>query len=74
MSGSKTVRLPQMAWYGDTELEIDFPESWGVTVCRMHGQDAAALSEDGIRKAFRNPIGTRTIKELARGKREVDTL
>jgi nickel-dependent lactate racemase len=74
MSGSKTVRLPQMAWYGDTELEIDFPESWDVTVCRMHGQDAAALSEDGIRKAFRNPIGTKTIKELAKGKREVAIL
>jgi nickel-dependent lactate racemase len=63
-----------MAWYGDTELEIDFPESWDVTVCRMHGQDAAALSEDGIRKAFRNPIGTKTIKELAKGKREVAIL
>jgi nickel-dependent lactate racemase len=74
MSGSKTVRLPQMAWYGDTELEIDFPESWDVTVCKMNGQDAPALSEGGIRKAFRNPIGTKTIKELAKGKREVAIL
>lgn len=74
MSGSNTVQLPQMAWYGDTELEIDFPESWDVTVCRMHGQEASPLGEDGIRKAFANPIGTRTIKELARGKREVAIL
>ena len=74
MSGSKTVRLPQMAWYGDTELEIDFPESWDVTVCTMNGQDAPALSEGGIRKAFRNPIGTKTIRELAKGKREVAIL
>ena len=74
MSGSKIVWLPQMAWYGDTGLEIDFPESWNVTVCRMHGQDASPLSEDGIRKAFRNPIGTKTIKEMAKGKREIAIL
>ena len=71
MNKSKVIRLPQMEWYGDTELEIDFPDSWDVTVCRMHGHDASPLSEDGIRKAFANPIGTRTIKELAKGKKEV---
>lgn len=71
MNKSKVIRLPQMEWYGDTELEIDFPGSWDVTVCHMHGHDASLLSEDGIRKAFANPIGTRTIKELAKGKKEV---
>jgi nickel-dependent lactate racemase len=71
MSRSDTIRLPQMEWYGDTELEIDFPDSWDVTVCHMHGHNASPLGEDGIRKAFGNPIGTRTIKELAKGKKEV---
>jgi len=71
MSRSKTVQIPQLAWYGDTEIEIDFPDSWDVTVCRMHGHDTPPLSEDGIRQAFCNPIGTKTIKELAKGKKEV---
>jgi len=71
MNKSKVIRLPQMEWYGDTELEIDFPDSWDVTVCRMHGHDASPLSEDGIRKAFANPIGTRTIRKLAKGGKEV---
>jgi len=71
MNKSKVIRLPQMEWYGDTELEIDFPGSWDVTVCHMHGHGASLLSEDGIRKAFANPIGTGTIKELAKGKKEV---
>lgn len=71
MNKSNMVRLPQMPWYGDTQLEIDFPNSWDVTVCHMHGENASPLSEDGIRKAFANPIGTRTIKELAKGKKEV---
>ncbi|MBN2185949.1 MAG: DUF2088 domain-containing protein [Dehalococcoidia bacterium] len=74
MSNSKLVRLPQMEWYGDTELEIDFPDSWEVTICYMHGHDAPTLSEGEIRKAFRNPIGTKTIEELARGKKEVAIL
>ena len=71
MNRSDTIRLPQMEWYGDTELEIDFPDSWEVMVCHMHGHNAFPLSEDGIRKAFDNPIGTMTIRELAKGKKEV---
>jgi len=71
MSRSKTIRLPQMEWYGDTELEIDFPDSWEVKECRMHGHAAPPLSDAGFRKALANPIGTKTIKELAKGKKEV---
>lgn len=71
---SHRISLPQMEWYGDTQLEIDFPESWDVTECRMQGHDAPALSDGGIRKAFQNPIGTGTIRELARGKSQVAIL
>lgn len=70
MRRSNTVQLPQMAWYGDTGLEIEFPDSWDVTVCHMHGHDAPALSEDGMREAFRNPTGTTTISEMAKGRKE----
>jgi nickel-dependent lactate racemase len=65
------VKLPQCPWYGDTEFEIDFPTSWEVVVCQMAGWDAPKLSEEGIQSAFRNPIGTPRIKELARNKKEV---
>jgi len=68
------VALPVLAWYGDKELELEFPASWDVTVCRMKGHDARPLSDDGIRKAFANPIGTGTIRELARGRKEVAIL
>ncbi|MCK9357325.1 MAG: lactate racemase domain-containing protein [Dehalococcoidia bacterium] len=71
MKSSRTVQLPQMAWYGDTPIDIDFPDSWDVTVCRAGGQSAPALDDAGIRSAFANPIGTKTIRELARGKKEV---
>ena len=71
MTNSITVSLPEMAWYGDTIRDFDFPASWDVTVCHMKGHDAAPLDDAGIRKALANPIGTPTIKELAKGKKEV---
>ncbi len=74
MSNSAIVRLPQLAWYGDNTIEIDFPSSWDVTVCRSGGEEAAALDGDAFRKAFANPIGTSTIRELARGKKRVAIL
>ena len=74
MSEAKTVRLPQLAWYGDTDLDIDLPDSWDVTVCRMRGHDAPPLDDAGFRKAFANPIGTKTLREMAQGKKEVAVL
>jgi nickel-dependent lactate racemase len=68
------VRLPQLAWYENTELEIDFPPSWEVSVCYMKGHRRRALGEKGFREAFAKPIGTKPIRKLARGKKEVAIL
>ena len=69
-----TIRLPQMAWYGDETIEIDFPASWDVRVCKTRGHGAPRLSEEGMRQAFANPIGAKTIREAARGKQRVAIL
>ncbi|MFC1933770.1 nickel-dependent lactate racemase [Chloroflexota bacterium] len=71
MNKFNTVRLPQLAWFGDTELELQFPKSWDVHVCYMQGYSAPALSEEQLRQAFANPIGTPRIRDLAKGKNEV---
>ena len=65
------VNVPQFPWYGDTQLELDFPSSWEVVICQMAGQDAPKLSEEEIQGAFLNPIGTPRIAQLARDKKEV---
>ena len=65
------IKVPQFPWYGDTELELDFPDSWEVIVPQMAGKDAPKLSDKEIREAFLNPIGTPRIAELARNKKEV---
>ena len=64
------VSVPQFPWYGDTELELDFPSSWEVITCQMAGWDAPKLSEEGIQAAFLNPIGTPRIAQLARNKKD----
>ncbi len=71
MSNTNKVTLPILAWYGDTELDVDFPESWDVSVCRHRGDGTPALDDAGFREAFANPIGTAPIREGAKGKKEV---
>jgi hypothetical protein len=68
---TNTVSVRQLAWYENDELELQFPESWQVTVCYMKGHDRPRLSEEGFRQAFADPIGTKPLRELARGKSEV---
>ena len=65
------VKVPQFPWYGDTELELNFPDSWVVIVPRMAGENAVKLSDQQIREALQNPIGSCRLAELARGRKEV---
>ncbi|MFH0914223.1 MAG: lactate racemase domain-containing protein [Chloroflexota bacterium] len=65
------IKLPQRAWYQDDEVEISFPASWEVQVLRMRGHDAPAVTGAQIAKSLQNPIGTKPLRELARGKKEV---
>jgi nickel-dependent lactate racemase len=69
-----TVRVPELAWYGNGELELDFPASWQVSVCQMRGHDRPRLGDAAIRGAFSRPFGASTISELARDRRQVAIL
>jgi nickel-dependent lactate racemase len=70
MVGKKPV-VPTKAWHGDDPLELQFPESWDVISCEMNGHHAKKLDEADMRRAFANPIGTKTIAELAKDRTEV---
>ncbi len=65
------VKVPQFPWYGDTELELEFPDSWEVIVPRMPGEKAPKLTDRQIRDALRKPIGTPCLAEMAKGKKDV---
>jgi nickel-dependent lactate racemase len=63
--------VPQLFWYDNSELELDFPDSWDVHFLPPKGHDRPKLTPQQIEQAFANPIGTQRIRDLARGKKEV---
>ncbi|MBI4294878.1 MAG: DUF2088 domain-containing protein [Chloroflexi bacterium] len=71
MTGINNVAVPQLAWYGDSEMDLQFPASWQVTACRMRGHDGCGLRAEELEAALAKPLGTRPIADLARGKRDV---
>jgi len=60
-------KVPWAAWYGDMDQILEFPDSWDVQIFKMN--DAEEISREEIEKAINNPIGTRTIQEIARNKK-----
>ncbi len=68
---SKRVRMHVNAFFGDDEIELCFPENWDVKECLMAGHNAPPLSDEAMRQALRNPIGTPRLRELAHGKKKV---
>jgi nickel-dependent lactate racemase len=68
------IKIPQLLWYGNTELELSFPQDWSIFFCPMKGGERKKLSSGEMAKTFLNPIGSKPIEELARGKKEVAIL
>lgn len=58
------INIPWHSWYGDHDLELDFPERWQVRA--YWPTDAPDMDEAAIEAALDAPIGTPTIEELAR--------
>jgi nickel-dependent lactate racemase len=65
------IKIPQLLWYENTEMELNFPPSWTVFFCPMRGGERRRLTPEQREEAFLNPIGSKSIRELAKGKREV---
>jgi nickel-dependent lactate racemase len=63
---AQTFNIPWAAWYGDKELQLKFPDTWEVNVFNM--EDTPELSQEDIKQALNNPIGTPSIQEIAKGK------
>ena len=68
---AQTVRILTKAWYGDEEMELQFPETWEVQECRMAGHDMPPLTNERIHDALKHPLGTKPLHEMANGKKQV---
>ncbi len=64
---NNTATVLSGAWYRDNELTLNFPIGWEVEI--LNPTDAPALSDAQIEQAFTEPIGTKRIAELAKGKK-----
>ena len=53
------------------EERIDFPDGWDVHVQDMAGHSLPVLSSDQIAAQCSTPIGTKSLRELAQGKKTV---
>ncbi len=63
----QTIHIPWASWYGDTSFELSFPDTWRVEEAGPRsGED---IGEEGIWRAFREPIGSQRIRDLAQGRR-----
>ena len=70
MTRMQTVRVPKLAFFGDSELELTLPESWEVQVRAMPGADLPSLDDEAIREGFEHPIGAPRLRVLAAERRE----
>ena len=63
----QNVTLLTGAWYNEREITIGFPDDWRLQVVRF--QDRPIATDETIHAAFRSPVGTQRIAELARGRK-----
>ncbi|MCX8189486.1 MAG: nickel-dependent lactate racemase, partial [Nitrososphaeria archaeon] len=67
----KKFEVPALAWYGQKMQELQFPEEWQVSFLPMIGYSKPLVRREEIVRALREPIGTKPLKKLAEGKKDV---
>jgi len=65
----KDIKVPWAAWREPEFLGLNFPDSWDITVCHMNDTDE--IGNEEIKNSILNPIGTKSLAELAEGKKNV---
>ena len=67
----QVVTVPQLPMDGPKDLVLRLPEHWEVSIQNMNGWNRPAVTMDDVLRALRNPLGTKPLRELAKGKNEV---
>jgi nickel-dependent lactate racemase len=65
----KTFKIPWAAWREPEFLEMSFPDSWDLSLCKMNG--GPEIDDNKIKESILNPINTSKLSELAKGKENV---
>jgi lactate racemase len=67
----QTVKVPQLAWDGPRDLDLELPDGWQVQMCYMAGYNRLELKPEDILAVLKNPEAVLPLCELAKGKRRV---
>jgi nickel-dependent lactate racemase len=71
-TGSRnSVVIPTHEFAGNIDERLDFPADWQIDVIEMAGHNASELTDQQIAAALAQPVGTKTLRELAAGKQRV---
>jgi len=63
------LKVPANEWYGDTPIELEFPDGWVVHEQRMAGHDAPPLSPKNVAERLQHPVGSSLLSTLAKRKK-----
>jgi nickel-dependent lactate racemase len=67
----QNVALRTHEWFGDKIEEFPFPAEWRVSVQHMKGHQTPPLDAAAVQQSILNPIGTKSLREIAAGKTTV---
>lgn len=59
------ITVPNLQWYGDEPITLEFPVIWDVKKCNMACENQPGLAAEQIRAAIERPLGTKSLAELA---------
>ncbi|MFA6470732.1 MAG: lactate racemase domain-containing protein [Candidatus Latescibacterota bacterium] len=65
----QSISLTTHEWYGDIDERLDLPKEWKVETLHNGTLSQPQLTIDEMRKAIRNPIGTKPLRDIAAGKK-----
>ncbi len=60
--------------YGKSGIEVSLDPSWNTTIFRPSKQDVIEDSNNAIRNAIKNPIGTPSLKKIVKSKKEIKSV
>ena len=66
-----SVKVPGQPWHKDKPMTLEFPGDWSVKRCLMACEGVEKMSKAQIKKAIKNPVGTKTLRKLAKDRKEV---
>jgi len=59
------ITVPDLQWYGDNPLVLEFPISWDVKRCKISSENKRSMTEEQIKGSIMKPIGTKPLSHLA---------